>query len=110
LIPIPWLHEELVPTVDPEDVKAAWNWVMLMEFFQQRGGDLQAVHFRVKLLRYIFSELGLPEVDNGKPSDAIVKAVARMPVKVTPNLEYDGLPCDLDELLRLIEKEKGPKA
>jgi hypothetical protein len=66
------------------------------------------VQFRTQLLYYASSELGLPEFNDGEPSDAIVKAVAKVPVKVTPNLEYKGLSCDLGELLQLIEKEKGP--
>jgi hypothetical protein len=137
-IEIPWINEEFVPVVDPEDLKAAWDLSQdmerrkalhgtndlnvlyglhistpqeLLEFFQkvlQPGADLQAVHFRIMLLHYSFEELGLPELENSKPSDAILKAVAKVSVKVTPNLEYDGLPCDKDELLRLIEKEKGP--
>ena len=136
---IPWLNEEFVPVVDPEDIKAAWNLRLdieerktlhggtndlnalyglkmstvqeLLGFFQKAlkpGADMRAVHFRTGLLDYAFTELGLPEMDNGKPSDAILRAVAKVSVKVTPNLEYDGLPCDLDELLQLIVKEKGP--
>jgi hypothetical protein len=83
----------------------------LRQFFQkvlQPGADLPAVDFRIRLLHYAFSELGLPELHNDKPSDAIVRAVAKVSVRVTPKLEYDGLPCDVDELLQLIEKEKGP--
>jgi hypothetical protein len=132
-----WLNEEFVPVVDPEDLKAAWNLGQdlerrialrgtndinvlyrlkistvqgLLGFFQKAlkpGADMMAVDFRIRLLRYAFTELGLPELDNGQPSEAILKAVAEVPVKVTPNLEYVGLPCDENELLQLIEKEKG---
>jgi hypothetical protein len=127
---ISWINE--VPSVDAEDIRAGWNLDLdmqrrsaihgtnnikvlyalssdqeILEFFQSAltpGADLDAVHSRMMLLRYAFEELALPELKDGKPSDAIVRAVAKVSMKATPN---DGLPCDLNELLQLIETEKG---
>jgi hypothetical protein len=112
-MPVAWINEKFIPVVDPEDIKALRNLSpadLEKRFFQNIQNPVayvQAVQFRMMLLYYAFTDLGLPEFNDGEPSDAIVKAAAKVPVKVTPNLEYKGLPCDLDELLQLIEKEKG---
>ena len=113
---IAWLNEEFVPAVDPEDVKAAWNFFLDIKerkVLQGRTNDhglnpttIQAVNFRMELL-YQAVDRGLLEMGHNRRSDAIFKAIAKVPVKVTPNLQYEGLPCDLNELLQLIETEKG---
>ena len=138
-IPIPCLNAEYVPAVDPENLKTVWSLILdikelsarhggtndlnaldglnmntpqeLRGFFDKElrpGADRDAVHFRMELLDES-AKLGLIEMDHGKPSGAVFKAAAKVPVKVTPNLEYDSLPCEKDEFLRRIEEEKGPK-
>jgi hypothetical protein len=53
-------------------------------------------------------KLELPGIIDGKPSEAVVRAFARVPMKVmAPNVEYEVPPFDMDELIQLIEKEKG---
>ncbi len=123
--------------MDPENLKAVWDLGLdikersalhggtndinvlyglhistLQEFLEfplkalKPGAEIHSVRLRMTLLHYAAEELGLPDVASNKPSDAVFKAIAKIPVKVMA-LNYDSLPCDMDELLRLIEEEKG---
>jgi hypothetical protein len=58
------------------------------------------------VIRYVQSgELELPGIDQGKPSDAVFEAFAKVPMKVIPpNVEHDSPPFDMEELIQLIEK------
>jgi hypothetical protein len=49
-------------------------------------------------------ELVIPGIENGKPSDALFEAIARVPMRV----EGKFPPFEMEELKQLIEEEKGP--
>lgn len=46
----------------------------------------------------------LPGLDNGKPSDAMLKAIAKIKIPMNANTFP---PFDMEELARLIEEERG---
>jgi hypothetical protein len=132
-------REGSIPTVDPDDLKSAWNFqekVRALKGELTKPGDVSVafelfqrsfkpdetnhnVNYRnAVLIQMIYlSEMGLaeltklglagmkvlPGVDNGKPSDAMLKAIAKIPMKA----ENRFPPFDMEELRSLIEKEKG---
>jgi hypothetical protein len=115
---IPWLNREFVIAVDPEKLRAMWNLNReIIERVERNGGTndlltlyefkMTAEYFRMTLIS-MCADHGLIKLDHGKPSDAVFKAVAKVPVKLFPSVPENSFPCDKDELLRLIEEEKGP--
>jgi hypothetical protein len=112
---IPWLNGEFVIAVDPEKLRAMWNLNReILERVERNGGtnDLLTLYefkMTAEYLRMLLIatsvEQGLIKLDHGKPSDAVFKAVAKIPVKATPDSpNHAFFPCDTDELLRLIEE------
>ncbi len=124
------LTTQLIPTADPEDLKALWNWNPAAEHGWEmpskpgtaygfsslparfHGLDVRTITYRVMWLGMLqtLSEHGavdFPYFHDGKPDDAVFKAFALVPMTGI----YQGMstePYDLDELKRLIENE--PKA
>jgi hypothetical protein len=62
--------------------------------------------YRITLLDHVMksSEAGnlvLPGKEQGKPSDAIFRAFAEVPMKfLSPNVEHHSLPFDMEELIQ----------
>jgi hypothetical protein len=130
-IEIPWLNEEFVPVVDPDDLKALWNLCEDIEkrkalhggtnditvlcgpdipfvgydFFQKGlkpGADFHSVNYRGTVLRFT-----LPELPNGV-SDAVFQSLRRGPMKVMDPYVRDTSRFKMEDLVQLIDKEKGP--
>jgi hypothetical protein len=82
------------------------------------GANVGAVWYRIQMLGMLqnISSLGslserikLPDIDYGKPSDELFKALAVVPVMGIPQggPPIEGLPVDVEELGRLVQKESG---
>ena len=50
----------------------------------------------------------MPWLHDGKPDDAVFKALAVVPMTKMPPGGREGLPFDVEELIRLIRKESEP--
>jgi hypothetical protein len=120
------MKDGLIPIVDPADLKNVWamqedvlvthpgQQVGIASFLYERactpGANVQAVFFRVSMLRVLkmMSESeGLISswLYDGKPEDAVFKVLATMPMNGLPPSGRQGLPFDVEEFRRLIEKE-----
>lgn len=78
------------------------------------GADVGAVWYRVSmlgLLQMMSKEAGEPALSGltgGKPSDAVFKALAIVPMTgMNPGVVRDGPPFDPDELVRLIREAES---
>jgi len=75
------------------------------------GADARAVFFRVGMLRLLqmLSHSGTlisPWLHDGKPDDAVFKAIATVPMLgVGVGTPREGFPFDVEELIKLIKKE-----
>ena len=75
------------------------------------GADVRAVFFRVSMLRMLemlSASGGLIScwLHDGKPDDAVFKAVATVPMLgVGVGTPREGFPFDVEELIKLIKKE-----
>jgi hypothetical protein len=128
-----WI-EESVPAVDPEVVKGMWDFQERVSSLKGELTKPEDVSFALGLLQrsiqhaikpeetnhsfnyrgavliqmVLLSQAGqlvVPGMENGKPSDALFKAISKVPMKA------DGKsfpPFDMKELVQLIEEEKGP--
>jgi hypothetical protein len=124
-----------IPPVDPADLKSVWvmmegykkDFEKLMpdrapnETFSVRidcyrqacspGADVGAVWYRLSMLEMLkhLNEAGgptLPGMNDSKPSDALFKAFAIVPMTALgPGGRREGFPFDMDELTRLVKKE-----
>ena len=123
-----------IPAVEPADLKSAWamseelkkdlakvipNQHVGISFdcckrVCSPGADVGAVWYRVSmigLLQMMSKEAGEPALSgltDGKPSDAVFKALATLPMTgMNPGVAHDGLPFDPEELVRLIKEAES---
>jgi len=75
------------------------------------GPSPLSVRYRLTLLHHIVQlneagKLALPGMDQGRPSDAMFRAFAKVPMEARPpNVDQESLPFDTGELIRLNEEE-----
>jgi hypothetical protein len=124
-----------VPPVDPMDLKRVWVMqdrvlatipglsqegqqgvisVSLYERACSAGADVRAVFLRVSFLRVLQMLNGkhgwsLPWLHDGPPDDAVSRVLAAIPMSNLPPGGRAGLPFDVEELGRRIEKESETK-
>jgi hypothetical protein len=125
---ITWLKKNPIPSVDPEDLKSAFNFqkevakqsgsqtrAISVDLFQKvlkPGANVQDALYRLMWLEAAkdLSEaegLKFPWSGEGRPSDAVFKALATLTMRGMPPGPSQALPFDLEELIRLIhEKEE----
>lgn len=103
-----------VPAVRSADLKSAWefqNKILAAYAGQQMiidirgvcspGADVAAVGFRVSMLWMLKKIQEFP----GNPPDVLFDALAIVPmIGMAPGVPQQGLPFDLDELLKLVQK------
>jgi hypothetical protein len=115
-----------IPIVDPADLKSVWamqedvtathpgQQIGIASSLYERacttGANVQAVFFRVSMLRVLkmmteSDGLILPWLHDGKPEDALFKVLAAMPMNGLPPGGRQGLPFDVEEFRRLLNKE-----
>jgi hypothetical protein len=93
---------ESVPPVDPEVVKNMWDTREHPSgFFKPNYRGAVLIHM---VLLGQDGRLVVRGMENGKPSDTLFKAISKVPMK--PKNKFP--PFDMNELIQLIEKEKGP--
>jgi hypothetical protein len=128
---ISFLNNNPVPSVDPADLKSVWTMQEeLKKDFEKRtpnrapnqgfgisvstysqacspGADVASIWYRLSMLWMLSESMGsnLPGMHDGKTDDAVFKALAILPLTGLPRGGREGLPFDLDELIRLIQKE-----
>ena len=126
---LPWVSDNSIPAANPADLETLWKLQKDLEARCGRQGvimgavglDLQGVlspganfgdaFYRLSWLRHlqILSEGGhltFPWIHDGEPEDAVFKALAIVPMTGRlPGAMYEGPPFDVEELIRLIEKE-----
>lgn len=98
---------------DISQIRGADGSPLYSDFFMRLVDEdkkRQILFYRIALLDHAMklSEPGkacLPGMHDGKPSDAVFKAFATVPMKLfAPNVEHESLPFDMEELIQLIEK------
>ena len=117
-----FLMADQIPTADPEDLKALWNFNPAKESGLKmppkpgtaygvsclparfRGLDVPTIHYRLMWLTMFIGQIDFPNFRETKPDDAVFKAFAMVPMAGL-NQHKGPLPYDLDELTRLIENE-----
>jgi hypothetical protein len=111
---------ELVPEVDPEDLKALWRaqqefqsrypgkkvamGMSIVEQICKPGADIQAIAYRASmmwLLSQIARERFSPFMKDGQPIDTAFRAAAKVPVKWMGVASAQQAPFDVDEFLHL---------
>lgn len=112
---------ELVPVVDPEDLKIAWqiqrtahanspgkNVAVGFDVFKQAckpESDIQAVGYRTMLvwmMNHIAPQQLAPFMQDGEPNDSVFRAAATVPAEwVGVEVTRDGPPFDVNEFLKL---------
>jgi hypothetical protein len=130
-----WMKDGPIPPVDPADLKSVWamhekfnkefeermpkrppNQVCAVspDYYRQvcsPGANVGVVWYRLsilEMLRHISEITGtsLPWPREGKPGDAVFKALATVPMTgVAPGVVRKVPPFDPDELIRLIKQE-----
>lgn len=120
------MKDGLIPIVDPADLKSVWamqedviethpgqQFAIASDLYQRActpGANVQAVFFRVSMLRVLkmmtgSEGLSSPWLQDGKPEDAVSNVLATMPMTGLPPGGRQGLPFDVEEFRRLINKE-----
>lgn len=116
-----------VPAVDPADLRRVWavqndlqalapeeQFAIGFDIYKRScspGADVRAVFVRVSTLRKLklMSESGgliSAWLHHGEPDDAVFKVVATFPmIRMQPGVRSEGLPIDVEELIRQIRKE-----
>ena len=127
---VPWLKnpENLIPTVNPDDLKSLWKLQndLITEHGQpgktvvvsgevakralSRGANFGDVYYRLSWLFWLqkFSEAGhleFPWIHEGNIDDAVYKALASIQMTGMRPREDKVFPFDVDELIRLIKEE-----
>lgn len=97
---MPWLNNpnNTIPTVDPADIKAVAC---------SPGADIASVVYRLGLLELANTAMGLnfPLTQDGKPTDAVFKAFATIPMQGIPEGGSNTPRFDVFELVKMILKE-----
>jgi hypothetical protein len=110
---------ELVPKVDPEDLKILWRTQQeaearagrqvalgkdLAQQICKTGADIQALGYRVSLL-WLLSQIAPTQfaafLKDGQPIDAAFRAAANVPAEWMGEGLTQQAPFDIDEFLRL---------
>jgi hypothetical protein len=129
---IPYLNNNPIPVVDPADVKALWQLQKNLKAKYGQpvsiaidtvatacspGAVPWAVGYRLgmlTMLRMLWAggRFELPaELLNNNPSDAVFKALATSPMNgIEPGSNLQGPPLDLQEFIKLIQKESEAEA
>jgi hypothetical protein len=122
---MPWLKDpnNPVPTVDPADIKSLWQQSKDLEAQPRApgtmlminhnavacspGANIASVVHRLGMLELANKAMGLnfPVTLDGKPTDAVFKAFATIPMKGIPEGGSDTPRFDLFELVKMILKE-----
>jgi hypothetical protein len=112
---------EPVPAVDPEDIKASWEFqqerqaehpgeqiavaASLAQSICKPGADIQAVGYRsmmIWMMTQVAREQIAPFLKDGQPTDALFHAAAKVPLEwMEVGIVQNGPPFDLNEFLRL---------
>jgi hypothetical protein len=122
---MPWLNNpnNPIPIVDPADIKALWQQSKDLEAQPREpgsmlminrkatacnpGADIASVVYRLGMLQLANTALGLnfPVTQDGKPTDAVFKAFATIPMQGIPEGRSNTPRFDLFELVKMILKE-----
>jgi hypothetical protein len=114
-----------IPTVDPADLKSVWQmqeelrarhgsgFALAIDLYKgacSPGADVWSVWYRCSQFERLrnFNELtgtNLPWLHDGRPDDAVFKALSVVPMTKMPPGGRPDLPFDVDELIKLIKKE-----
>jgi hypothetical protein len=117
-----------IPTVDPADLKGVWQmqdellarhgsgFAVALDLYKRAcrpGAHVWSVWYRCsqfETLRNFYELTGtnLPWLHDGKPDEAVFKALAVVPMTKMPPGGREGLPFDVEELIRLIQKDSEP--
>ena len=112
---------EPVPEVDPEDLKATWEfhqelqaehpgeqvWIdaSLDQSICKPGADIQAVGYRssmIWIMTQIAPEQIAPFLNQGQPTDAVFRAAAKVRLEwMGVRIEREGPPFEVNEFLSL---------
>lgn len=115
---------EPVPAVDPEDLRIVWQigkdiqaqhsgpkavGGVIFEQACKPGADVEAVFYRatqIWMIDHIAPELLAQFTRDGQPDDAVFRAAAKVPMEwMGVGIVREGPPFDVNEFLRLCEKE-----
>jgi hypothetical protein len=122
---MPWLKDpnNAIPIVDPADIKALWQQSKdlaaqprqpgTMRILNREaaacspGADIASVVYRLGILELASTAMGLnfPLTPDGKPTDAVFKAFATIPMQGIPEGGSNTPRFDLFELVKMIVKE-----
>ena len=122
---MPWLNNpnNPIPIVDPADIKALWQQSKDLEAQPREpgsmlminrkaaacnpGADIASVVYRLGMPQLANTALGLnfPVTQDGKPTDAVFKAFATIPMQGIPEGRSNTPRFDLFELVKMILKE-----
>jgi len=122
---MPWLNspDDLIPTVDPADLKALWQQSKDLEAQPHQPGvmteisrqalacspsaDITTAIYRLWMLDLANRAIGLnfPVTPEGKPTDVVFKAFATIPMTGMPSGGSNRWPFDVYGLVKMIVKE-----
>ena len=123
LMRLPFIGNRPIPPVDPADLKALWQQFKDLEAQPHQPGvmtmisrqaaacspnaDITSVMYRLGMLDLATKAMGLnfPVTPDGKPTDAVFKAFATIPMTGIPPGGGNGMPFDMYELVKTIVKE-----
>jgi hypothetical protein len=118
---------EPVPEVDPQDLKATWEFhqklqgehpgeqvatgVGVAQAICKPGADIRAVGYRsttIWIMSRFAPEQIAPFMKDGQPTDAVFRAAAKVPLEwMGAGIVRQGPPFDVKEFLRLCACETG---
>ena len=124
---LPWLTDNPIPVANPSDLKALWKLQKDLEARHGRQGVIMGigpdqqgilssganfgdVFYRLSWLRHLqilgeAGHLSFPWIHDGEPEDAVIEALAIVPMTGRrPGVMYERPPFDVEELIRLIKK------
>jgi hypothetical protein len=125
LVQMPWLNNpnNPIPIVDPADIRALWQQSKDLEAQPRRpgtmrildrkdaacspGADIASVVYRLGMLGLANTamRLNFPLTQDGKPTDAVFKAFATIPMQGIPEGGSNTPRFDVFELVKMILKE-----
>jgi hypothetical protein len=122
-----WQTDGPVPTVALDDLKRVFAIQMqatarhpgepgaiALSIFERActsGSDAETVWYRVSWLQILqhlneAGQIDFPWIPDGKPDEAVLKALAVIPMTgMNPTVMRQGFPFDVEELRRLVQKE-----